>query len=551
MPKDSGKKSTTHQSLSAGNQSSAEPPSRRNSLEVTASRAFYPIAVIELGTSSIRMAIGETDGASTVRTLEDLVQGVSLGKDTFTTREIQRGTLQKCVDVLKSYRRKLEEYHLTNPSHIRVVATSAIREASNRMAILDRIYSATGFIVEPIDEAEISRVTYLGIRPMLERQPELRDAQTMLMEVGGGNTEILFLKGQDIVHARSYRLGSLRMQQMTKQYDVGREQAVAMVQGQIDRTLEELRDVIPQHGKIELLALGGDMRFAAKALKLEPSMSGLLSVPVWDLQRFTDQLSQLSIERIMLNYHLELSEAETLLPALLANVRMAKMLNVKRMLVTGFNLRDALLHGVLRPADWSDAFRDQIVHSAEDHARKFMVDLDHARHVADLARDIFRYLKSEHQMDDRHETILNVGALLHESGLFITRSGYHKHSYYLIRHSEIFGLDALDHHLVALTARYHRRAAPKPSHEAYASLDRNSRVVLSRLAGILRVAIALAQSRTQRIRKLKCSLERNRLVLHAKGPSGDLSMEQLELRQQSGLFRDAFGFNVLLRETST
>ncbi|MEP3477719.1 MAG: exopolyphosphatase [Fuerstiella sp.] len=518
---------------------------------MTASRAFYPIAVIELGTSSIRMAIGETDGASTVRTLEDLVQGVSLGKDTFTTREIQRGTLQKCVDVLKSYRRKLKEYHLTNPSHIRVVATSAIREASNRMAILDRIYSATGFIVEPIDEAEISRVTYLGIRPMLERQPELRDAQTMLMEVGGGNTEILFLKGQNIVHARSYRLGSLRMQQMTKQYDVGREQAVAMVHGQIDRTLEELRDVIPQHGKIELLALGGDMRFAAKALKLEPSMSGLLSVPVRDLQRFTDQLSQLSIERIMLNYHLELSEAETLLPALLANVRMAKMLNVERMLVTGFNLRDALLHGVLRPADWSDAFRDQIVHSAEDYARKFMVDLDHARHVADLARDIFRYLKSEHQMDDRYETILNVGALLHEAGLFITRSGYHKHSYYLIRHSEIFGLDALDHHLVALTARYHRRAAPKPSHEAYASLDRNSRVVLSRLAGILRVAIALAQSRTQRIRKLKCSLERNRLVLHAKGPSGDLSMEQLELRQQSGLFRDAFGFNVLLRETST
>lgn len=551
MPKDSNKSSDALRASQDGGRSSTDSASDRKNSESTGRRSFYPIAVIELGTSSIRMAIGETDGTSTVRTLEDLVQGVSLGKDTFTTREIQRDTLKKCVDVLKSYRRKLEEYHLTNPRHIRVVATSAIREASNRMAILDRIYSATGFVVEPIDDAEISRVTYLGIRPMLERQPELRDAQTLLMEVGGGNTEILFLKGQNIVHARSYRLGSLRMQQMTKQYDVSREQAVAMVHGQIDRTLEELRDVIPQHGKIELLALGGDMRFAAKALKLEPSMSGLLSVPVKDLQRFTDQLSQLSIERIMLNYHLELSEAETLLPALLANVRMAKMLNVKRMLVTGFNLRDALLHGVLRPADWSEAFRDQIVHSTEDHARKFMVDLDHARHVADLAMTIFRYLKSEHQMDDRCETILYAGALLHEAGLFITRSSYHKHSYYLIRHSEIFGLDALDHHLVALTARYHRRAAPKPSHEAYAALDRNSRVVLSQLAGILRVAIALAHSRTQRIRDLKCSLERNRLVLHAKGPSGDLSMEQLELRQQSGLFRDAFGFNVLLRETST
>ena len=131
----------------------------------------FPIAVIELGTSAIRMAIGETDGVSGVLMLEQLVRGVSLGKDTFTRREIKRETLLQCVNVLKSYRRKLEEYQCINPQHIRVVATSAVREATNRMAFLDRIYTSTGFIVEPIDDAEIARVTYLGIRPLLEREP--------------------------------------------------------------------------------------------------------------------------------------------------------------------------------------------------------------------------------------------------------------------------------------------------------------------------------------------------------------------------------------------
>ena len=69
----------------------------------------FPLAVIELGTSAIRMAIGESDGSLSVRVLEQLVRGVSLGKDTFTNGEIQRKTLQECVKVLKSYRRKLKE----------------------------------------------------------------------------------------------------------------------------------------------------------------------------------------------------------------------------------------------------------------------------------------------------------------------------------------------------------------------------------------------------------------------------------------------------------
>ncbi|GAB5441916.1 MAG: Ppx/GppA phosphatase family protein [Fuerstiella sp.] len=518
------------------------------SVERPTSAGVYPLAVIELGTTAIRMAIGETDGIRRVRILEQLVRGVSLGKDTFTQREIQRETLAQCVEVLNSYRRKLKEYQVTNPQQIRVVATSAVREAANRMAFLDRIYTSTGFVVEPIDDAEIARLTYLGIRPLLQQEPELREALTLLMEVGGGNTEILLLRGKNIQHSQSYKLGSLRLLQIVKQYHAARDQAVNIMHGQIDRTLEQLRDVIPQHGRIELLALGGDLRFAAKTLQLEPQGSELVRVPVSRLQRLTMELSQLSIEQMMRRHHLELSQAETLVPALLANVRMAQMLNTKHLLVTGFNLRDAILQGMVQKADWSQEFRDQIYRSAEELGRKYHVDLAHSRHVARLAVDIFRALSSDEHADVRAETILYVGALLHEIGLFVSNSGYHKHSYYVISNSEIFGLNSLDHKLTALVARYHRRASPKASHAPFAELDRESRVILTRMAGVLRVALCLAQSRSQRIRSVQCSVEKNCLVIRASGRTGDLSMEQLELRQNASLFQDVFGLGVLLRE---
>ena len=233
---------------------------------------------------------------------------------------------------------------------------------------------------------------------------------------------------------------------------------------------------------------------------------------------------------------------------MLANLRIAQQLGCQQFLISGFNLRDALLQGMLRTNDWSADFCDQIENAALELAKKYHVDLPHARHVADLSRKLFRSLQSEHRMDARCETLLITAALLHETGLFVGLSGYHKHSYYLIMNSELFGLNAVDHQLVAMIARYHRRAAPKPTHESFARLDRDSRVIVSRLAGILRVAVALDHTGSQRVRDIECTIEKNRLVVTVTNLAGDLSLERMELRQKANLLEDTFGLGVMLRE---
>ncbi len=508
----------------------------------------FPLAVIELGTSAIRMAVGESDGSSNVRVLEQLVRGLSLGKDTFTQGEIQRKTLQETIRILKSYRRKLKEYQCSDPKHIRIVATSAVREASNRIEVLDRIYTATGLSVEMIDDAEIARVTYLGVRPLLQNDATLADGLTVVAEVGGGNTEVLVLKGKDIVHSQPYRLGSLRLQQMFMHSQTTRSRMGSIMTDQIDRTLEPLLDIVPKGRQVELVALGGDMRFAARVVGVELHASGLSRIAVDDLEKLTSKLLLMTVDRIMRKHHLELSQAETLVPALLSNLRLARLLECSQILITGLNLRDALLQGMLRSNDWSTDFCDQVVNSATELARRYQVDLQHARHVARLARTLFRSLQSEHRMDARCETLLYVAALLHEIGLFVGVSGYHKHSHYLITHSELFGLNEQDQQLAAMIARYHRRAAPKPTHELFARLDRDNRVVVSRLAGILRVAVALDHTGSQRVHDIECTIERHRLVISVQNSAGDLSLERMELRQKSLLLEDTFGLGVLLRE---
>ncbi|MBC8117011.1 MAG: exopolyphosphatase, partial [Candidatus Saccharimonas sp.] len=111
-----------------------------------------PAAVIDIGTTSIRMAIAEIDDLANVRLLSALSQAVTLGKDTFTRGSIEKSTIEESVRVLKSYKRVLAEYGIERPEQVRVVATSAVREALNRLSFLDRIYTATGIQVVPIDE---------------------------------------------------------------------------------------------------------------------------------------------------------------------------------------------------------------------------------------------------------------------------------------------------------------------------------------------------------------------------------------------------------------
>ena len=173
-------------------------------------RSVRPVAVIDIGTTSVRMAIAEINESGGVRTLEKLSRAVSLGKDTFVRGFISKSTIEDCVRVFKSYKQMLTEYQITKPDQIRVVATSAVREASNRLAFIDRIYIATGMQVEPLDESEVNRLTFLGIQPFLQAEPSLAAAKTVVTEIGGGTTELLVVRNGNVVYSHTYRLGSLR-----------------------------------------------------------------------------------------------------------------------------------------------------------------------------------------------------------------------------------------------------------------------------------------------------------------------------------------------------
>jgi exopolyphosphatase/guanosine-5'-triphosphate,3'-diphosphate pyrophosphatase len=513
---------------------------------VAASPPVRPIAVIDIGTTAIRMAIAEIDGSGNVRTLETVSQGVDLGKDTFTRGIIKRGTIEDCVKVLVSYRQLLHEYQVTSTDQIRVVATSAVREAANRLSFIDRIYIATGLTVEPLDEAEVNRITFVGIQPYLDSERALASAKTLVVEVGGGSTEVLLVQSRQVVYSHTYRLGSLRLREMLEEHRLPKLKVRSIMQSQIGRTVDEIVVHVPSEGSTELIALGGDVRFAAAQILPEKKLQHLGRVSTASLERFTDKVLEMSPDEIVQKYQISFPDAETLGPALLAYSLLARTLHLDHILVTNVNLRDGLLKDLAVRGAWTEDFSEQVLRSVIDFGRKFSFDESHATHVAQLAKKLFEQLREQHQLDSRTGLLLQVAALLHEVGLYVNTTSYHKHSMYLIQNGELFGLSRRDQLLVAIVARYHRRASPKPTHAGYASLDREGRVTVAKLAALLRVAVALDRSYTQRIADLTCEREDDRLVIHILN-ADDLSLEQLALKQNGSLFEETFGLQVVLR----
>jgi exopolyphosphatase/guanosine-5'-triphosphate,3'-diphosphate pyrophosphatase len=158
---------------------------------------------------------------------------------------------------------------------------------------------------------------------------------------------------------------------------------------------------------------------------------------------------------------------------------------------------------------------------------------------------LFGALRDEHRLDPRSELLLITAALLHEVGGFVSNRSHHKHSMYLILNSDIFGLGATDRLLTALIARYHRHALPKPVHEGYAGLSRDQRVLILKLAAILRVADALTRG-GQEHRRLSAAVGPEAVTIALEG-TGNLTVEEHALRLKGDLFEQVYGKRLILR----
>ncbi|MEI6385534.1 MAG: Ppx/GppA phosphatase family protein, partial [Spirochaetota bacterium] len=509
------------------------------------------VAVIELGSTGIRLLIASVDEGGDYRVLDRAGKPSRVGRDVFTNGVVSREVTRESIAILAGFKELLRGYGI-GPAEARVVATSALREAGNRDTFIDRVALQTGFHVDIIEDLEENHLMYLAVvHALSDERRILTRANALILEVGGGSTEIMLLRRGRMVASHSLRIGTVRIDEFVR----GTGQVAASLRQFLEDNVRTACDLLDEELSLEgiktFIVIGSDARLAASRRATERAEQYSI-VPRDDYVRFVEETGALSTEEAVARLGVSWSDAESLGSGLTIQRLFLERTGAEQVIVPSVSIREGLLHTLATGPDpeHEEEMHRQITASAISLGRKFHFDEDHALQVATLALGLFEALRREHGLGARERLLLEVAGILHDIGTFIRTSGHHKHSEYIIQNSEIFGLSLNESAVVANVARYHRKGQPANTHVNYIALSREDRTVVRKLAAMLRIADALDRGHDQRVSAVAVDRREDRLVIRVSGkdggPSPDLSLERLSLGEKGDMFEDVFGMEPVL-----
>jgi exopolyphosphatase/guanosine-5'-triphosphate,3'-diphosphate pyrophosphatase len=324
-------------------------------------------------------------------------------------------------------------------------------------------------------------------------------------------------------------------------------QPVQVIKQEILHAIDQIHSSSPV-GKVPILvATSRAARVLASQLVTSQPRTPLSIFPFKDFKRLTESIAGLSTDELVRRFQVTYPEAEALIPGLMAYAQLGKVFAVQEVWIPQAGLRDGLLREMTSPELWTEELGQQVIRSAITLGEKYHYDAAHGKQVAHLCGILFAELQDEHVLSRHDALLLQVAALLHDIGLVISNRSHHKHSYYLLSNSDLFGLSRRDMQYLALVARYHRRASPSLTHPEFAELDRGSRMTISKMTAILRVADALDRNHLQQFKEINCSRSGGQFGITIWGLE-DLSLERFALQQKGSLFEEVYGMPVVLHQ---
>jgi exopolyphosphatase/guanosine-5'-triphosphate,3'-diphosphate pyrophosphatase len=504
------------------------------------------VAVLEIGSTGIRLLVAEILSGGLWQAVDRAGKPVALGRDVFTSGEVSRESLLECLSVLQNYRELLRGWGIADDD-VHLIATSALRAARNRDVFVDRVRQETGFQLSIVEGTEENRLMYLAVRFALKQDlPLFWRANSMILEIGGGSTEIMLLRRGQMVAAHSIKLGTILIDQQTRRGPGSGRFQERYLNENIRNTAVFLSAEMDLAHVRTFVVAGSDARLVA-----DLAGSGLNEncriIDRKSFITFAEQIRDYNLEDCVQKLNIPYAVAEGLIPGILIYKAFLEQTDAAQVVVPLVSIREGLLIDLVLGVDseLQEDFFSQIIASAVNLGRKYHYDEAHGRHVADLCLILFDALVREHGMNRRERMMLETAAILHDIGMYIKGSGHHRHGQYIVANSEVFGLHGDELDIIANVIRYHRGDLPSQGDIEYITLQREERILVLKMAALLRVADALDRGHTQRIKKITLERKAETMVIHAEGVY-DLSLEHIGIEQKAGLFQDVFGYKVIL-----
>jgi exopolyphosphatase/guanosine-5'-triphosphate,3'-diphosphate pyrophosphatase len=506
------------------------------------------LAAIDVGSNAIRLSIASVDGDRKLTSLENFREPVRLGLDVFAKGLITDGVLEQSIDAFTKFKEAIDR-HGVNWS--RAVATSALREATNRDMFIDSIAQRCGIDVVVIEPEEEARLIHLAIAGKVN----LKNKTAMLIDIGGGSTEVTLTADGSIVSTESYKMGAVRLLQLLSSGVSGKEKRNGerefnqLVKEYVESTQRRLKREIGGKKINICVGTGGNIETLGSLRKDLLGKEKETSIEMDELDTIVKKLLGLSFEERIQQLKMRPDRADVIVPASIILQQIAKVAGVEEILIPKVGLKEGILADMVLNLyeETKHAYRDQVMASALEIGRKYFFDEQHGASVSRYAIELFDQTRNLHNLSLEHRLLLEVAALLHDIGNFISATDHHKHAQYLLTATPVIGLSKPQMAIVSNIARYHRKSLPKQQHDAYSSLPSKDRVAVTKLAAVLRLADAMDNEHASKVESFSVEYKKPKFAIHLKG-EGDLLLEKWSLMKKAEMFEEVFGVKVIVED---
>ena len=501
-------------------------------------------AAVDIGSNSVRMMAAEVTESGTQVLAQDR-QVTRLGESVFRSGRMSKEALDFLCAILE---RMASAYSRFEVMGVRAVATSAVRDASNRQQFLARTSAALGTNVEIISGAEEARLIHLGVNSRWPRPNE----RTLIIDIGGGSGELIVSEGGEMNDATSKPLGAVRLTELFLKTDPPQTEELHRLDAYVEEKLSSFHKRHAAEKFNRTVATSATAAAIVSAVNQVPrakrEQADRLRAGVNQIRQLYDQLIETDLNGRRKIPGIGPRRAEIITAGVAVFRRALEMFGQRALYYSAAGVRDGIVadlaaRGVGRELSQLSREQRSIV---EGMAKRYGVALPHARHVAFLGHRLFEILRPVHQLAPAAGKLLEAAAYLHDVGHFVNDTGHHKHSEYLVANSGMPGFTTRERRIIAALCRFHRKAMPNAAHPQFQLLDADSKRLVVNLVPLLRIADSLDRGHEQKVRDVGIAA-RNGVVNLVIEAEGDADLELWAGNEAGRSFGDVYGVPISIR----
>jgi exopolyphosphatase/guanosine-5'-triphosphate,3'-diphosphate pyrophosphatase len=510
------------------------------------------IGFIDIGTNSVRLMVVrlQPDRSWTTITLQK--EPVRLGEGEFGAEsELQPAAMDRAAVVCRSFA-ELARSH--GAQTMVAVATSATREAGNQAAFVRRLREEAGIDVHVVSGQEEARLIFLGVLSRVH----LGARRALVIDIGGGSTEVALGDHTGAEYLDSLRLGAIRLTSEFPQASAAGPVSAKVYEAMRRRVQVEavrIRRRLAGERIDVVFGTSGTIRNLASAIVRtlrDETPQRVDTVTRDELRKVAKLLRSLGLEERRAVSGLNPLRADiviagaAILDALMEDLGLTEIQAVAECGLREGLVVDHLARGAHEARPNAPTVRER---SVLQLARACAFDETHARHVAGLALDLFDSARSAglHRYGDEQRELFWYAALLHDVGTFLSYTDHHLHSYYLIRHADLLGFDEKEIATVAATALFHRKSRPGGRHPAFAELDRPTRRAVRLLSVLLRLAEYMDRSHSGAVAHAALRADGPGALVLEISPAKDWHLERWRLENRRDAIEKGLGRSLTVK----